>query len=161
MNNLFGVSKKQWIILIGTALIVVAFIILNFLDKGADLALQQPFEAKTEKINDAQLPKGLPATLPSEIGSQVLRNYEVYTNDGRLQATREVTTKKEARAALDFYVDFFKTQGYEGQFDEAMSSLGNQKVARMLKGNDLLMIVVRPYQDKQNKIEISLTQIPK
>lgn len=156
MNNL-GISRKSWVILAGTILIVAASLFLYFVDKNVK---DRPvlLEVTTTELGKADIPSGLPDNLPSEIGSRVLQNYESRSNDGRLQSTRQITSKKEPRAALDTYVDFFTKIGYEGGYSESASTAGGQQIAQMKKGNDLLMIVATPDGANQNKIELTLTQ---
>lgn len=159
MNNYIPMERKTWIIVGGITLILIAGLILYFLNKNTR-PKQAPLEVIKTDLGIATIPTGLPANLPSEVGSKVLQNYEAKTNDGRMQFTRQITSKKDARTALDVYVEFFKTLGYTGGFSEASSAKDGQQIAQMVKDKNLLMIVASPSVEgpEQSTVEIILNQ---
>lgn len=159
MNNSMQIDKKTWIMVGGVALIVIAGLILYFSNRNTN-PKQVPLQVTKNDLGIATVPTGLPANLPSEVGSKVLQNYEAKTNDGRMQFTRQITSKKDARTALDVYVEFFKTLGYTGGFSEAASSKDGQQIAQMVKDKNLLMIVASPSVEgpEQSTVELTLTQ---
>lgn len=159
MNNFMPMTKKTWIIVIGVALILILGLVLYFTNRNTT-PQQKPLEVTKTEIGLATIPTGLPANLPSEIGSKVLQNYESRTNDGRLQSTRQVTSKQNPRAALNVYIDFFKTLGYIGGFSETASSADGQQIAQMSKDKHMLLIVASPSVEgsEQSTVELTLTQ---
>lgn len=156
MNNL-RMDKKAWAILAGTILIVAASIFLYYQEKNARNK-PKPLEVKTSQLDQSDTPSGFPKDLPIERGSEVLQNYETHTNDGRLQSTKQFTVQKEARAALDFYTDYFKKLGYDGGYSDSSSTEGGQQIALMQNKSGLLMIVATSNGSKQSTVELTLTQ---
>jgi hypothetical protein len=154
MNNL-GMNKKTWIILVGIVLIIAAGLWLYFLNNQYRT---RPLQVTTTELTKGQTPVGLPENLPTEVGSKVLQNYESTTNDGRTQSTKQITSSKAPRAALDEYIQFYKDQGYIGGYAESASQANGQQVAQMEKGGNLLMIVATPAGTNKTIIEFTLTQ---
>lgn len=119
-------------------------------------------QEKTE-IDNSVVPKGLPKNLPSEPGTKVLQNYETKTQDGRTQSTHIVTSNEKPRAALEIYLKFFKSLGYEGGFDSKISIDNGAQHGRLFKDKETIMLVASPYTDKETrqdttKVEITLSQ---
>ena len=155
MNNL-EMSKKSWILLIGVILIIVAGLCLYFLNSKWNN--KKVLEVQTTQLGKADIPDGLPKNLPVEVGSKVMQNYESTTNDGRKQSTRQITSKKEPKAALDEYIEFYQKLGYIGGYSEAASQADGQQLAQMKKNQDLLTIVATPNADKSTTVEFTLIQ---
>lgn len=155
MNNLIT-GKKAGLIIAGTALIVVAFLLLNYLERsqGPDMDA----DVKTTELNKADTPSGLPADLPIEAGSKTIQNYESEDDDGRLQSTKKIEVNKGAKENLDFYIEFFEGIGYNGGYSEAASSANGQQVAQMQKENNTLLIVATPKGADKSIIEFTVTQ---
>jgi hypothetical protein len=155
MNNL-GMNKKTWIILAGVILIIAGGLFLYSSNKNQSKVI--PIEITTDQLAKADIPTGLPQNLPTEAGSKVLQNYESRTNDGRLQSTRQITSKKSAQTALSVYVQFFKDLGWSGGFSESSSTANGQQIALMQKDQDSLMIVATPKEGSTSEIEFTLIQ---
>jgi hypothetical protein len=158
MNNLFEdiKGKKAWIFFGGAALIVAGFLILTYLDKNASKTV--PLEVTTTELGKATVPKGLPHDLPVEAGSKILQNYEARSNDGRLQSTRQISVSQAAPEALQIYLKFLETKGWQGGVDAAASIEGGQQAAIMKNPSGMLMIVATPAGDNKSIVELTLTQ---
>ncbi len=112
-----------------------------------------PFSVKTEQVEPAQSPSGLPADLPVDPGSKVLQNYESRTTDNRRQSTKQITTRKAPAEAITFYIDFFKKSGWQGGITE------DPLTAQLASDIGDLLIVVRE-DNGQTTVEFTLTQSP-
>lgn len=155
MNNL-GMNKKTWIIVAGVVLIIAGGLFLYSTNTKQPKVV--PIEVKTTELAKAEIPAGIPKNLPAEAGSKVLQNYESRTNDGRLQSTRQITSKKSAKDALDIYFAFFEKLGWDGSIGESAGGADSQLIATMKKDQDLLMIVATPKGANGSEIEFTLTQ---
>jgi hypothetical protein len=155
MNNL-GLNKKQKVLLLGLGLVIVAGAGLYILTHRAPK--NRPFAVNTTQLQKSETPSGLPKTLPMDLGSKVLQNYESVASDGRKQSTKQITSTKAPKDALDSYVAFFKNLGYIGGYAESASMANGQQVAQMQRDQDLLMIVATPISDKLTNVEFTMTQ---
>jgi hypothetical protein len=155
MNNL-GMNKKTWIILVGVVLIIAGGLFLYSTNTKQPKVV--PIEVTTTELAKADIPTGLPYNLPTEAGSKVLQNTEKLTNDGRLESTRQITSKKSADAALDLYFAFFEKLGWEGSIQENSGTADSQLIALMKKEQDILMIVATPKGESGSEIEFTVLQ---
>lgn len=152
MNNLIT-NKKIWALLILTLALVAAYLIWIFIENRT--TSQETFKVTTIEVPKVEAPGDLPQNLPIEAGSEVFRNDLSLTTDGRSQATREITTDKGLKEAVDFYVEFFRSQGYIGGYAESLSS-AEQQIAQMKSDEGLLTIIATPRGGK-TVVEFSLT----
>jgi hypothetical protein len=138
------------------ALIAAGFYFYNL--KKHPRQQQQQFSVDKKVLAASQLPKGFPSNLPVEAGSTILQNYEATANDGRLQSTRVMTTKKTLAQAVKIYSDFYSKLGWD--IVPTTNPDDNTVEALLRKGNDTALIVAKNNGD-QKTVEITLTQAPK
>lgn len=160
MNNLIK-SRKTWII-VGAVLVVLIIILLILQNRFKKEVEEPPFGVRKTDINVASVPEGFPVNLPSELGSKVLQNFETKSTDGRVQSTREVTSKKDPVSIVRTYLDFFKSIGYDILLDTTTNSKSDTQTVLVRKGKANISIVASPYRDIRDskiKSKVNLTLI--
>lgn len=146
-------NKKIKIILIIGVLAVIA--------AGFYVYLNRPQHLKVEKkeLDAAYIPAGFPSTLPSEMGSTVLENFEASTPDGRKQYTRTVTTNKDIQERIRDFRVYFVNLGWR----EIENTQPNENTYSSLLKKDDNTLLISGYDSKANNksVTISLTEVPK
>lgn len=156
MNNL-GISKKTWEVILGITIAIIAVLVLFFVYKK-DKNTEKLLEVTTSQLSPSETPAGLPKNLPIEKGTTVLQNYQSITNDGRLQSTKQITSFKQPKEALDTYIDFFNKLGWVGGYSESASIIDGQQTAQMKDKTGSLLIVSRPVSAGKTTVEFTLIQ---
>lgn len=154
--------KKLWITLIITVLAVIA---AGFYIFGQDFGSEKNVNINNNKQlkNDKKtldatiVPSGFPKDLPVEVGSKVLQNYEVTTNDGRILSFREVTTSKDLAITKELFRNFFISKDWTDV--SVKNSTNTTSNILMRKGDSVLTISTKTDPTtKENSVAISLTE---
>lgn len=154
-------SSYPWKTILGIAIIIFAILVLFFAYQRKHKETLV-FQTSTDQLSPTDTPLGLPLDLPIEPGTKVLQNYQSTTNDGRMQSTKQITSYKGTKEAIDFYVDFFKKAGWEGGLSQISGETAETQLSAQMRNADGdLIIIARPHVDKQTSVEFTLIQSTK
>lgn len=161
MNNVENQNPRK--IMLGIAIGIIAILVLFFVYQRTNRQQTPLLQVSTDQLQASETPVGLPADMPVEPGTKVLQNYISTTNDGRMQSTKQITSRKSPKEALDFYADFFKKAGWEGGLSQPVESQDPTTPLTAQFKNSIgdLVIVARPYETDQTSVEFTLIQSTK
>lgn len=127
----------------------------TFADIPPEVDFTKPFATESKDLPITELSSAFPHGLPSEYGSEILKNSEITTPDGRVQSVRKFTTNKSLAEATNTYRDYFLAN----EWVLATTSNNDGTISTLLrKKNDLLSITAKVDKESgSNTIELNLT----